>query len=203
MTTRKHEPAKFLQRIKAWPWKLIGCRVGKGVAYVLAALLALYLCGMIYYNGPFQQAGFLNALLALVWLALAISLYQRVQGWKKRSVAVGVAVLIVLLPWGFIQPSNDRDWNPDYAQTGHTEIEGDLVTIHNLRNFDYTMDGVVTERWETRTVHLSNLRGLDLFHDTSSVISWATRSCRLTSARTVTFVSRWKPAARSGRRSPP
>jgi hypothetical protein len=64
-----------------------------------------------------------------------------------------------------IRPSNERDWQQDWRKTGWAEIDGDTVMFHNFRNFDYTPDGEVTERWETRTVHLSNLRALDVFLD--------------------------------------
>lgn len=41
--------------------------------------------------------------------------------------------------------------------------EGDLVTIRNLRNFEYASETDFTERWETRTYDLSQVRGVDLF----------------------------------------
>jgi hypothetical protein len=69
------------------------------------------------------------------------------------------------VPWLAIRPRQDRDWQTNWAKTGWVERSGDALTFHNFRNFDYTPDGEVTERWETRTVHLSNLRALDVFLD--------------------------------------
>ncbi len=157
---------KIIEVLKTWPWKAMGIRVGKTLCIITVTLFILYLCGMIYYNGPFQQAGLWNALLACVWVGLVVYLYRWKTGWKKRAPAIAVAALIVVLPYSFIQPSNDREWTQDVKEMGHSVVEGDRVTIYNVRNFDYTEDGEVIERWETRTVHLSNLRGLDLFHDT-------------------------------------
>lgn len=156
---------KIIEYLKTWPWKAMGIRVGKTLCIITLVILLLYLCGMIYYNGPFRQAGLLNALLGCLWVGLVVYLCRWKTGWKKRAPALAAAVLMVVLPYSFIRPSNDRDWDLDFAKTGHCEVGGDVVTIHNIRNFDYTTDGAVTERWESRTVHLSNLCGLELFHD--------------------------------------
>ena len=73
--------------------------------------------------------------------------------------------LIVIVPWSFISPSNDKQWAQDFEKTGHVTIEGDIITFHNFRDFDYTKEGVVTPVWTTRQVHLSKLKGMDIFHD--------------------------------------
>ena len=80
---------------------------------------------------------------------------------------------LVLGPWLIIRPSNDRNWQPDWAQTGRVEIRNDTVTFYNLRNFDYGLDGTKTERWQTRIVNLSNIRGVDYFQDNFGGDLWA------------------------------
>jgi hypothetical protein len=83
-----------------------------------------------------------------------------------RSVALALApALIVLLWWLSIAPSNDRDWYPDVARPPTATLEGDVLTISNLRNFDYRgeTDSDFTQRWETRSYDLSKLVGVDLF----------------------------------------
>jgi len=157
---------QIIEHLKTWPWKAMGIRVGKILCIITVVIFTLYLWGMIFYNGPFQQAGLWNTLLACVWAGLVVYLCRWKIGWKKRVPAVALAAMIVVLPYSFIQPSNDREWTQDVKEYGHSVVEGDRVTIHNVRNFDYTEDGEVMERWEIRTVHLSNLRGLDLYHDT-------------------------------------
>ena len=39
-----------------------------------------------------------------------------------------------------IPASNDRDWKPEWEKLSWVDIEGDTITIHNFRNFDYTPD---------------------------------------------------------------
>lgn len=43
----------------------------------------------------------------------------------------------VALRWCSIKPPAKHDWQPEVAQTAWTERDGDKITIHNLRNFDY------------------------------------------------------------------
>lgn len=82
--------------------------------------------------------------------------------WWKPVVGL-VLFALVFVWWLALRPSNDRDWSPEYAQAPWAEINGDEVTIHNFRNFDYQTATNSTARWETKTVHLSKLCGLDLF----------------------------------------
>jgi hypothetical protein len=61
-----------------------------------------------------------------------------------------------------LKPSNDRAWQPDVAQTAWAEINGDEITIHNVRNCDYRTANDFTPHWGTRTVRLSQITGIDL-----------------------------------------
>jgi len=58
---------------------------------------------------------------------------------------------------------NDRAWYDDVAELPWATIDGDRVTIRNVRNFTYRSDTDYTPRWETRTYDLSKLTGQDLF----------------------------------------
>jgi hypothetical protein len=73
-----------------------------------------------------------------------------------------IAFTGVLVWWSTIGPRNDRDWQPDVARLPSAEIAGDLVTLHNVRSFDYRSASEFTERWYDRTVDLRRLDSLDL-----------------------------------------
>jgi hypothetical protein len=74
-----------------------------------------------------------------------------------------VAGFAVVLAWWFtIKPSNDGNWQPDVAQLAWAEVNGDEVTLHNVRNCDYRTETDYTPHWETRTVRLSQITGIDL-----------------------------------------
>jgi hypothetical protein len=132
------------------------------VWWTFCVLCSLWALGAIRFDAPLgREAG--NLVLAGLWLVVVIVLLAVVKGVRNRSLAWAACFLAVLLPWLAVRPSHDRDWQAVWAKTGWVEVEGDLVAFHNFRNFDYALDGTVTERWETRTVRLSNLQGLDCF----------------------------------------
>jgi hypothetical protein len=74
----------------------------------------------------------------------------------------GMTAAAALLWWLTLKPSNDRDWQPDAARTPWAEVEGDRVTVHNVRNFDYRSETDYEQRWESRSYDLSRLLGVEL-----------------------------------------
>jgi hypothetical protein len=68
------------------------------------------------------------------------------------------------MKWRFsLRPSNTRDWPPDGARVATADIQGDLVTVKNVRNFRYRSETDFDERWEERRLDLARLDGLDIF----------------------------------------
>jgi hypothetical protein len=74
-----------------------------------------------------------------------------------------VAVILVMIWWFTLQPRQFREWKDEVALTPHAVIEGDVVTIHNVRNFEYRTETDFTPRYEMRRLDLRNLRGVDMF----------------------------------------
>lgn len=57
------------------------------------------------------------------------------------------------------EPSNDRPWKPDFAQTAHGTLNGEQLTLHNIRNTRYGAPGTPYDTvWDTRRYDLSRLR---------------------------------------------
>jgi len=115
----------------------------------------------LWFDGPSARwaAGALSAVFASGCLALLVWL----RPYRRALLAVLVAFAAVLGWWLTITPSNDRDWQPDVARTATFSIEGNRLTVHNLRNFDYRSETDFTEHWETRSYDLDQLQGVDLF----------------------------------------
>lgn len=128
---------------------------------LLLLLVTLWCFGAVYFDGPFPGTG--NLALAILWAVLTICLLLRVPAGRYSCLSLAGCIALVIVPWSFKRPSNNRDWAPEYARTAGVTMDEDAVTFTNFRNFDYTLDGKVTERWETRTVHLSKLKGIDFF----------------------------------------
>ena len=109
--------------------------------------------------GSRPVAGMLAAGFAVISLCVLIWLRPLI-----RAVGAYVALFAVVVAWWLtLEPRNDRNWLPDVARLPRGQIEGDVLTLENVRNFDYRSPTDYTARWETRTYDLSKLRGLDLF----------------------------------------
>lgn len=135
--------------------------IGRNLLRLLMLFPALWCFGAVYFDGPFPGNG--NLVLGVLWAAVTLFLLFRARSKRDRWLSFAAGLALVIVPWSFKCPRNDRDWSPEYARTADAKVEGDAITFSNFRNFDYALDGTVTERWETRTVHLSKLRGIDFF----------------------------------------
>ena len=119
--------------------------------------------GALYFAGPggptVRQA--LAMALGVVGLAAIGALFLR--RWRWRAVLAFAAVLALLVGWwSTITPSNDRDWQPEVAVLPYATIQGDVVTVHNIRNFDYRTETDFTPRYYDRTFDLRRLDRVDL-----------------------------------------
>ena len=68
----------------------------------------------------------------------------------------------VLTWWFSLKPSNEANWQLDVARLAWAEMNGDEVTLHNVRNCDYRSETYYTPHREPRTVRLSQIAGIDL-----------------------------------------
>jgi hypothetical protein len=127
--------------------------------YLLLFGVTVWAVGELYFDLPL--AG-LRPPLAFIYGAAVLGALIFAKG---RWLAMGVVAFgfVVVLAWWFtIKPSNEGNWQPDVAQLAWAEINGDQVTLHNIRNCDYRTETDYTARWETRTVRISQITGVDL-----------------------------------------
>ena len=68
-----------------------------------------------------------------------------------------------LLWWSTILPSNDRDFAPDVAHGVTGIVQGDELTLKNVRNFSWASPTDFTENWETRSYDLSKVESADFY----------------------------------------
>ncbi len=98
---------------------------------------------------------------ALVAFVALICLF--IPRWRWRTLGFYMLVFAVLLAfWLRIEPSNARDWQTDVAVLPHATIEGDIVTVHDIRNFDYRSETDYTPAYYDRRFDLNQLEGVDL-----------------------------------------
>ena len=103
----------------------------------------------------------LAAIYALAGLAAIVCLLLR-RGWRQALVVYGVTLVAVLGWWASLRPSNDRAWAPEVARLAHATVDGDLVTVHDIRNFDYRSETDFTPAYYDRTFDLRKLDAGDL-----------------------------------------
>jgi hypothetical protein len=139
--------------------KCLGLWVGGLLFAVVGIIPAAWAFGAVWFDGPFGAGNKIAA--AMVAVAFMVVLFFVRPFWRKLGV---FAVLFagVLMWWLTIKPTQDSDWQPDVAQKAWANIQGDEVTLHNVRNCDYRTEADYTPHWETRTVRLSQITGIDL-----------------------------------------
>jgi hypothetical protein len=142
-------------------WRRVIGFMGYGFAILLAVLLTAWAVAALYFD--LVPGSNLKIVLAS---AYAIAMLTALLVFRRGGVGVEICIVgfaLMLIWWLTLKPSNDRAWQPDVAQTAWAEIDGNQVTIHNVRNCEYRTEGDYTPRWETRSFDLSQLRGMDLF----------------------------------------
>ncbi len=82
---------------------------------------------------------------------------------KPADILLYIFAFLLGLFWYFsLEARQDREWNPEVAKVLSYEKQGNLVTLHNVRNFDWKADGSYTERWETRQFDLDQINGVNI-----------------------------------------
>jgi hypothetical protein len=110
-------------------------------------------------------AGTLRRLLAAAMAAATIATAAAIllgRATPRALAGQGVAILAVVAWFFSLEPRNDRPWAVDVSRTPWAEIDGDEVTIHEVRHFAWRTEADFTPRWTTRTVDLAALEGVDL-----------------------------------------
>jgi uncharacterized protein DUF4105 len=142
-------------------------RVGRIVSnLVLALLIAIataWTSLALWYRFPALESirGLVAGLFVLVGVATIVALFDRVR-WRALVCFIG-AFGAVLVWWTTITAEGHADWAPDVSRQVTGSVDGDLLTLTNVRDFEWHGDHDFMERWTSRTYDLTKLRTLDLF----------------------------------------
>jgi hypothetical protein len=140
---------------------------GRVLGWAVVALVALGagVWGTLALHYSDLSPGWLRDALAALYGLLALAALVSIGGGGRRRgflAAFAAALVALLLYWRTITPSNDRDWAPEVARLPHATIVGDLVTLHDIRNFDYRTETEFTPAYYDRTFDLRRLDAVDL-----------------------------------------
>jgi uncharacterized protein DUF4105 len=143
-----------MRALRILGWIVFGLAIALVSAWCVLAILRAPV------GAPLVREG-LAVLLSLVALGALIGLFVP----RLRAGTLGAflaALLIFALGWSRIQPSNDRAFRAEEAVLSYAEIEGDRVTVHNIRNFSYRTETDFTPAYYDKTFDLRQLDSVDL-----------------------------------------
>ena len=132
---------------------------------ILLCVLSVPLTGwagmaIFYSNLP---GAFLRVSMAATVVLFAVSVFFWSFSLKRAIAFYGIGFAVVLVWWWLIPASNDRQWQTDVAVLSYADISGDTLTIHNIRNYDYTTPKDYTPAYYDKTIDLCKLQTADLF----------------------------------------
>ena len=142
---------------RTWRW------LGHAGFVIVLALGTAWTATALYIQ--LKSGAQIAALATLALVVMAILVLR----WHKRRMAWAGLLLAALAVGGWyisLQPRQDRDWAADVAHGVSGVVAGDHVTLHHVRNFDWTSDSAATPRWESRSYDLSQLRSVDMITST-------------------------------------
>jgi hypothetical protein len=146
----------------------IGARIARTLGLLLLGLSMLIATGwgvlaLLYWDH--LSSGLRDGLaIAFGLAALCLIVGFALRRWRWRAFGAFAALFVVLvLSWSAIEPSNDRNWQPENAVLAFASIDGDRITLHNIRNFDYRSETDFTPVYYDRTFDLRQLERVDLF----------------------------------------
>ena len=132
------------------------------MATLLVGVPALWAAAALWYQAPGGTA--LKIAIIITWAAFSVTMLVLL--WQLR-IALGLLLFAavfacLLIWWTRLPPTNDHVWADDVARITTGTIEGNRVTLHNVRNFDWRSKTDYTQRWETRTYDLDRLSSVDM-----------------------------------------
>jgi len=131
---------------------------------VVAGLCGLAVVGMTAWAALAIRYSDLPSARVLAALFVVGTLLAFVLLPRRGRTLVGFLVVfaLILVWWRHIPASNDRDWQTEVSRLAYADVDGDRVTIHNIRNFDYRSETDFTPRWYDATFDVSQLESVDL-----------------------------------------
>jgi hypothetical protein len=127
--------------------------------WIVALSFAAWACGALFFDFPWAGQ---RTLAALVFATGLVSASSFLRTGRLQLMLFFASSAVVLAWWLTLAPSNERSWQADVAQLASVAIDGDRVTLSNVRHCRYRTENDYTPQWETRSVRFSQITGLDL-----------------------------------------
>lgn len=117
----------------------------------------------IWYQLPGSPAIRIGACLVFDVVTLGAVTGLALRRYRRAVLLYAAFYAALLVWWASIHPSNDKDWAAAVAHGVTGSVNGDRLSVENVRNFSWDSETDFVERWEQRTYDLSKLRSVDLY----------------------------------------
>lgn len=85
------------------------------------------------------------------------------QRWRWGVFTAYIILSLTLLVWyGTVTPSNERQWQEDVAVLPYATRKKNLIRVHNIRNFYYRSETDYTPAYYDKSFDLDKLEGVDI-----------------------------------------
>ena len=138
------------------------------VSVLLIAPLAAWAAMALWFRLPAPEWAKVAAAGAFVAIAIATAATVFTRRRWAALLVLGLAFGGIVIWWNTVGPPANGDWAPDVARQTSGTLDGDILTLSEVRDFEWISDNDFTERWSQRSYDLSKLKTLDLF-----LIYWA------------------------------
>ena len=143
--------------------------LGTGLLSMIFSLFvvfsSLWICMALWIQQPFGWL--ISRILIALWLVFALSVLgiyitQHFLG-RGKDILLYIMAFVCTLLWYFnIAPQQNRNWDPEVARLLSYQQQGDQITLHNVRNFNWNTDGSYTQQWDTRHYDLDQIKGVNI-----------------------------------------
>lgn len=143
--------------------------LGMGVLHSLFTLFVLltsvWFCLAIWVQQPLGKI--FSYFIIIAWTIFALSIlgiYFKRKFWSRnKDRLIYLITFVFSLIWYFNIPAKqDRQWSADVSRIFNYEKQGNIVTIHNIRNFNWHTETQFDEHWDSRTFNLDHITGVNI-----------------------------------------
>jgi len=129
--------------------------------YLCILLLALYAVGTISFCSNLSPE-LRKALSVLTFICILTPfIFSKT---RRRGFLFASPALLLVYGWYFsLEPKMDAPWSKDVAVLPSAEIQGDIVKVKNIRNFNYRSDTDFDIVYYDKVYDLSKIKSTDIF----------------------------------------
>ncbi|WP_421565859.1 DUF4105 domain-containing protein [Ochrobactrum sp. EDr1-4] len=135
----------------------------KLVFVLFVIFFAIWSSFAMWFQLPFGDA--VRGSIIAAWLAVSLWVVagERQFYCRRKRLLFCLLALVFLGWWATIRPSLNRIWAAEVARTVTGKVEGNQVTLYNVRDFDWRTVNDFTPVWKDETYNIDKITSVDLY----------------------------------------